>query len=286
MCFSVSIQSLDKFDLRVFCRTCWWIQSVLRSHRTSNTLKHLDSPLQGETFPIDRRINILHSSLMQSTIESCYLLLKHILPSCLPTMLSEVLGESLPYLGKLTKTWIACHSHQCRRNSTYLSKSLTKSTLDVLVMCLLHCVLQISSYSLPISLKKLSTVLLDSFWFSSIQALPRHSHEGFVHDVMESNTTIIPASIKNSCNWTLYYRTRFDAKVPQTRVLEALANTGQQGAGCVEYSHPQHDIFESFTLFSLDLSCLNTVFCQRRERCSLTWASSWSLATAPEPRER
>ena len=48
---------------------------------------------------------------MQSTIESCSLLLKHIVPSCLPTMLSEVLGESLPYLGKLTKTSIACHSH-------------------------------------------------------------------------------------------------------------------------------------------------------------------------------
>ena len=26
-------------------------------------------------------------------------------------MLSEVLGKSLPYPGKLTKTWIACHSH-------------------------------------------------------------------------------------------------------------------------------------------------------------------------------
>ena len=99
-CVSVSlIQSLDKFDLRVFCRTCSWIQSVLRSHRTSNTLKHLDSPLQGETFLIDRRINILHS---RET---------YIVPSCLPTMLSEVVGESLPYLGKLTKTWIACHSH-------------------------------------------------------------------------------------------------------------------------------------------------------------------------------
>ena len=35
----------------------------------------------------------------------------YIVPSCLPTMLSEVVGESLPYLGKLTKTWIACHSH-------------------------------------------------------------------------------------------------------------------------------------------------------------------------------
>ena len=111
MCFSVSIQSLDKFDLRVFCRTCSWIQSVLRSHRTSNTLKHLDSPPQCETFLIHRRINISHSSLMQSTIESCSLLLKHIVPSGLPTMLLEVLGESLPYLGKLTKTWIACHSH-------------------------------------------------------------------------------------------------------------------------------------------------------------------------------
>ena len=77
MCFSVSIQSLDKFDLGVFCRTCSWIQSVLRSHRTSNTLKHLDSPLQGESFLIDRRINILHSSLMQSAIESCSLLPKH-----------------------------------------------------------------------------------------------------------------------------------------------------------------------------------------------------------------
>ena len=83
MCFCVS-QSLDKFDLRVFCRTSSWIQSVLRSHRTSNTLKHLDSPLQGETFLIDRRINVLHSSLMQSTIQSCSLLLKHIVPSCLP----------------------------------------------------------------------------------------------------------------------------------------------------------------------------------------------------------
>ena len=81
MCFSVSIQSLDKFDLRVLCRTCSWTQSVLRSHRNSNTLKHLDSPLQSETFLIDRRINILHSSLMQSTIESCSLLLKHIVPS-------------------------------------------------------------------------------------------------------------------------------------------------------------------------------------------------------------
>ena len=111
MCFSVSIQSLSKFDLWLFCRTSSWIQSVLRSHRISNKLKHLDSPLQGETFLIDRRINVLHSSLMQSTIESCYLLLKHIVPSCLPTMLSEVLGESPPYLGKLTKTWIACHSH-------------------------------------------------------------------------------------------------------------------------------------------------------------------------------
>ena len=98
MCFSVSIQSLDKFDLRVFCRTCSWIQSVLRK---SNTLKYLDSPLQGETILIDRRIHILHSSLMQSTIEPCSLLLKHIVPSCPPTMLSEVLGESLPYLGKL-----------------------------------------------------------------------------------------------------------------------------------------------------------------------------------------
>ena len=114
MCFSVSIQSLDNFDLWVFCPTCSWIQSVLRSHRTSNTLKHLDSSLQGETFLIDRRINILLSSLMQSTIESCSVLLKHIVPSCLPTMLSEVLGESLPYLGKLTKTWIACHSHAGR----------------------------------------------------------------------------------------------------------------------------------------------------------------------------
>ena len=111
MCFSVSTQSLDKFDLLVFCRTCSWIQSVLRSHRTSNTLKHLDSPLQGETFLIDRRINVSRSSLTQSTIESCSLLLKHIVRSGLPTMLSEVLGESLPYLGKLTKTWIACHSH-------------------------------------------------------------------------------------------------------------------------------------------------------------------------------
>ena len=62
----------------------------------------------------------------------------------------------------------------------------------------------------------------------------------------------------------------FDAKVLRASVLEALAYNGQQGAGCVEYSHPQHDIFESPTLFSLDLSCLNTMFCQRRERCSLT----------------
>ena len=96
MCFSVSIPSLD-IDLRLFCRTCSWIQSVLRSHRISNTLKHLDSPLQGETFLEDSSINILHS-----TIESCSLLLNHIVPSCLPTMLSEVLGESLPYLGKPT----------------------------------------------------------------------------------------------------------------------------------------------------------------------------------------
>ena len=120
------------------------------------------------------------------------------------------------------------------RNSTYLSKSLTKSKLDVLVMCLLNCVLQISSYNLPISLKKLSIVVLDSLWFSSIQALQRQSHEGFMHDVMESNATIIPAPIKNSCNWTLCYHTRFDAKVPRARVLEALANNGQQGAGWVQ----------------------------------------------------
>ena len=150
----------------------------------------------------------------------------------------------------------------------------------------LELCLQILSYNLPISLKKLSIVVLDSLWFSSIQALPRQSHEGFMHDVMESNTTIIPVPIKNSCNWTFCYHTRFDAKVPQARVLEALANNGQRDAGCVEYSHPQHDIFQCLTLFSLDLSCLNTVFCQRRERCSLTWASSWSVATAPEPRER
>ena len=100
MCFSVFIQSLDKFDLRVFCRTCSWIQSVLRSHRTSNTLKHPESPLQGETFLIDGRINILHSLLMQSTIESCSLLLKHMVPSCLPTMLSEVLGDRISTISR------------------------------------------------------------------------------------------------------------------------------------------------------------------------------------------
>ena len=172
-------------------------------------------------------------------------------------------------------------------NSTYLSKRLTKSTLDALAMCLLNCVCRYHHTTCQSHwTEKLSIVVLDSLWFSSIQALQRQSHEGFMHDVMESNATIIPAPIKNSCNWTFCYHTRFDAKVPQARVLEALANNGQRDAGCVEYSHPQHDIFQCLTLFSLDLSCLNTVFCQRRERCSLTWASSWSVATAPEPRER
>ena len=53
--------------------------------------------------------------------------------------------------------------------------------------------------------------------------------------------------------------TSFDEKVPQARILEAVANNGKQGAGCVEYSHPQHGIFKSLTLFSLDLSCFPTV---------------------------
>ena len=73
---------------------------------------------------------------------------------------------------------------------------------------------------------------------------------------MEPNTTIIPVPISNSCSRAFWYLPRCDAQVRQARFLEALDNNGQQGAGCVEYSHPQHDIFESLTLFPLDLTCL------------------------------
>ena len=92
-CLRVSIYSLFTGLVNGYSAgTCSWLQSALRSHRTSNTLSHLDAPLQGETFLIDSRINILHSSRchMQSTMESCSLLLKRAVPSCPPSMLSKV----------------------------------------------------------------------------------------------------------------------------------------------------------------------------------------------------
>ena len=104
----------------------------------------------------------------------------------------------------------------------------------------------------------ISLGFLVTFLYPGQESLPRQSHEGFIHDLMESNATIIPAPIyrTTATEPCAIYHTRFDGQVLQARVLEALANNGQQGAGCVEYSHPQHDIFDSLTLFPLDFSCL------------------------------
>ena len=95
------------------------------------------------------------------------------------------------------------------------------------------------------------------FLYPGHESLPRQSHEGFIHDLMESNATIIPAPIyRTPATEPCAFTPNFNGQVPQARVQEALANNGQQSAGCVEYSHPQHDIFDSLTLFPLDLSCL------------------------------
>ena len=72
-------------------------------------------------------------------------------------MLSEVQGESLPYQGKIIRTWTACCS--CGRG-TLCTGEKEVNTISAAHGTAFHRM--ISSYNSPVSLKQLSWILRDS----------------------------------------------------------------------------------------------------------------------------